>query len=212
MPDLADRFAASVEEALEIVASTEVLWLTAPPASAVRQHLRVDRLQALYESIFLRVFSTWENFLEEVSARYLAGYSCDIYTPIASSGSTLARTIVEARGRLYGGRRFLLWHDPIRVADRTANHLDQSPVEVVCRGEQILLEDLASIRHHIAHAGSRDSLNQFRTSAQRLTGNDYRGQAGRLLRSPDFADPLNQPKWIRVFADRFIDLARRVVN
>ena len=55
-------FTKYVDESLKIIASTEVLWLTAPPASVVRKQLKVPQLEALYEAVYLRVFSACIRF------------------------------------------------------------------------------------------------------------------------------------------------------
>ena len=78
------------------------------------------------------------------------------------------------------------------------------PIETVLESRKILMEDYATIRHHIAH-NSTDTKMQFSESANRLTGNSHRGRAGKLLRSENISDPLNQTKWIRMISDDMAD-------
>jgi hypothetical protein len=210
MPPLARSFIDEVDNSLAIVASTEVLWLRAPPGSEVRRQLKVDRLEALYESSFLRIFCAWENFLEEALTRFMARYETSAYSPVPAAGKTLPSTLVAARQQLYGTRSYLLWHDPGRVAHRSADHTVGCPVETVVTGASMRLLDFAAIRHRVAHS-SLDARVKFGAAARSIAGSDFKGRPGRLLRSADVSDPLNQAKWIRVIADELVDLAGMIV-
>lgn len=209
MPDLATRYRVFVNESLVIVSSTEALWITAPPASAVRQQLKVGQLEALYESVFLRIFSAWEGFLEEALTRFVAGYRTPSHSPVVAAGAVRHRTVSSARAALYGGRTFLLWHDPKQVVRRSQGLLVQCPVETVLQGAQAQLERYAAIRHRIAHS-TDDASQKFRQAAQSIAGVDHRGKPGRLLRSADISDPLNPTKWIRRISDDLIALSQAV--
>ena len=81
MQDLAAGFEQSVQSTLQVVAATETLWLSAPPAGAIRQQLKTPQLEAIYESAFLRVFGHWEGFLEEVVVRWMANQKSPSYSP-----------------------------------------------------------------------------------------------------------------------------------
>lgn len=208
MPNLGTKCVDEFNNTLTIAAATETLWLTAPPASVVRQQLKVQQMEALYEATFLRIFSAYESFLEDSLAHFMAGYATSTHSPVAASGSQIHSTIKGAIATLYNGRRYLLWHDVGTTIRRSQKHLDQCPIEVVLTGNQSKLEDYARIRHHIAH-NSRDSGQQFQAAAMALTGNRHGGKPGRLLRSADISDPLNQPKWIRSIVD---DMAATVLQ
>jgi hypothetical protein len=80
-------FARRVNESLQIISSTETLWLTAPPASVVRRQLKVPQLEALYESVYLRIFSAWESFIEGVLVRFMSGYETPNYQPVLEAYS-----------------------------------------------------------------------------------------------------------------------------
>jgi hypothetical protein len=209
------RFAEAVDDALGLVAATEGLWLTAPPTSAVRQQLHVEQLEALYEAIFLRIFGHWEGYLEELTIRWMARYRSASYVPAAAAGASLHPSLGQALAALYieDGRQrdYLLWHSGPTVKRRVARVLDQCPIETLCDTEPDALEQIAAIRHHIAH-GSRDSMAKFRKAAIELTGSDHNGRPGRLLRAADLADPLNQPKWIRNICERLKDFAYTLAN
>jgi len=211
MPPLDQAFSARVSETLGIVASTEALWLVAPPTSQVRRQLKVNQLEALYESVYLRIFSAWEAFLEDALVRLMAGYVTASYRPIPAAGSHIERTVKGARSTLYGSQSYLLWHDPASVARRAARYLVDSPVEQVVLSQNSRLKIFADIRHHIAH-GSDDTHSKFLAASAVLASNSFSGKAGRLLRGSDMSDPLNQPKWIRVISFELIDIASLILK
>jgi len=205
-PALDVAFGERVDETLRSVAATETLWLTAPPASDIRTRLKVSQLEALYEAAYLRIFSAWEAFLEDVLTRLMAGYRTSSHSPMPPHGKALEKSVKLAQVSLYRGRAYLLWHDPRAVADRAGRHVVSSPLEAVIRSEQSRLEIFASIRHKIAH-DSDDAKRRFRIAAVALCGNTFSGRPGKLLRGADLSDPLNQPKWIRVISYELVQTA-----
>jgi hypothetical protein len=211
MARLDDQLARQVDLSLKIVAQTEALWLTAPPTSDIRRNLKVEQLETLYEAAFLRIFTSWEMFLEEVQIRFMAGYATGGYQPAPLPGRRTYSTIEAARTALYDGRAYLLWHNPTTNADRCARWLASSPIETLSRANQAQLENFASVRHRIAHSSS-DASAKFTAATLTLSGTTAtHPNPGRFLRSPDISDPLNQPKWIRVVADFLVDLGNRIL-
>ena len=207
-----------ITSTLGIVASTEALWLTAPPTSQVRKQLKVDRLEALYESTYLRIFSFWEAFLEDCTIRLMSGSRTVNYTPIAAVGKTRSPSQTAALAALLGEGRavanprdYLLWHNPAIVADRVARWIQASPVETVCRSNQQGLEHAAAVRHHIAH-GSTDSARKFKIAALHYASSDFNGLPGRFLRADDNADPLNRPRWILRLTDQLASHAKDIAS
>jgi hypothetical protein len=210
MPALDADFARRVNETLKIVSSTETLWLTAPPASAVRQQLKVPQLEALYESVYLRIFSTWESYIEDVLVRFMAGYETPGHRPVRVSPNSVLSSVRAARAHLYGNLDYLLWHNPVKAADRIARYVANSPIELTLRSQGVRIQAFADIRHRIAH-DTDDSKVKFRSAALLVTGNEYGGKPGRLLRSTDMSDPLNQPKWIRIISYELVSIAQSML-
>jgi len=204
-------FVRYVDGTLTIIASTEVLWLTAPPASVIRKQLKVPQLEALYEAVYLRIFSAWESFLEDVLVRFMSGYKTSAYQPVLVPGCPRSSSIKGARAYLYGAKSYMLWHDPVRSANRIAKYITGSPLEATIRSQQVRLETFAAIRHRIAH-DSDDAKNKFNAAATTLASSHYGGRPGRLLRAPDMSDPLNQPKWIRKISTELIDDAHLILK
>lgn len=202
-----DRYNKECNTTLEWLSATEALWIYAPPTTAVRQQLKVPQLEALYEAAFLRIFTAWEVVLEELTIRMMARAATQSWTPVAAGGNVLYQRISDSRQALYGTRDYMLWHDPMKVANRIAGRLNGSPLEAQVRASAVWLKDLSYVRHRIAHA-SNDAVQKFEPAALALTGTTYRGSPGRLLRSLDNSDPLNPARWIL----RFDTELRSIVN
>lgn len=210
MAALDAKFAQRVNESLQIVSSSETLWLTAPPASVVRRQLKASQMEALYESVYLRIFSAWESFVEDVLVRFMAGHETPGHRPTRVSSCPRLSSVTSARVYLYGNKDYLLWHNPLTSANRIAGYISASPVELVLRSKQSRLQAFADIRHRIAH-DSDDSKAKFSLAALMIAGSEYNGKPGKLLRATDISDPLNQPKWIRVMSDELIGIAQSIL-
>ncbi len=207
MPALADKCVDGLNGALILASATEALWLSAPPASTIRRQLKATQLEALYEATFLRQFTIYEAFLEELLVHLLARYPTTAYIPIAATGRRLETTLVAARAAIHGGQDYLLWHNPVKVRARVSRFLSASMLEARLLQHEQALQDLAAIRHHIAH-GSADSKAKYAAAATRMTGVRTPGTVGHLLRANDVSDPLNPTKWIRRLTDTFADIVR----
>ena len=209
MPSLADDFVKSSSASLQLAGSTETLWLTAPKTSQVKKTLGQGSLEALYESAYLRVFGAWENFLEEVVIRLMAGRQTPSYKPTAAPGKRMHNTVSGARVALYNGSNYLLWHDPGRAIKRAQMHLTGSPVETVLQGAQTRLGHFAAIRHRVAHS-SDDAQQKYLVAALAVTGQSFGGGPGQLLRGHDISDPLNMKSWIHVLTVEMQGLALHI--
>lgn len=207
MPTLADKCVDALNSALLLASSTEALWLAAPPTGSIRRQLKVVQLEALYEATFLRQFTIYEAFLEELLVHLMARYPTPTYSPVASGGFVLARSVSLARSAVYGGRPYKLWHNPSEVRTRVSGFIAGSTLETQLGIHEQTLQDLAAIRHHIAH-GSSDSKSKYLAAVRRLTGVSTPGTVGHLLRASDNSDPLNPTKWIRRFTDTFAGIVR----
>jgi hypothetical protein len=209
MPDLSNARAAfdkGVLEAEKIVSNVEALWQTAPRRSDVRRQIGEKELCALYEMTYLSVFGHWESFIEDCLTRMIVGQGSTAYTPRLLHPPR-ARTLREARARVLGGRRYLVWHDPAAAATRVADHLAGSPLQATLLAEQTTIENYAAIRHAIAHR-SGDVQQGFEAAAQSLTGVRH-GSPGLLLRTQDHTDPLNPVRWLRRISSDLRQLAIR---
>lgn len=203
LPDLATKFATETQKSLNVAAATEALWRTAPPTSDVRRQLKVGQLEALYEAVYLRIFASWENTLEDLVVYFLAGYRSPSYVP-AYVGPRPGATLTAARAFLYAGRPFMLWHSAQKATSQAAQHLVACPVESVASAAAAEIDQFAAIRHAIAHA-SPDARAKFVAATRAIAGLEYKN-VGRFLRSDNLTDPLNPTKRVLIVRNRLVDL------
>ncbi len=200
----------SIGASIRLVSATEALWISAPPASQLRQQLTAGQLEALYEAAYLRIFAAWESYLESTTVRLMAKKGTASYTPTCPPGTNLYRTLDLARAALFGGRNYLLWHNPQTVISRSAGVLSGSPVEMVLTANVQDISDMATVRHAIAH-NSSDARRKFQAASQSLAGITT-GNPGHFLRSPNVADPLNPMKWLLVLSRRLECYALQIAS
>jgi hypothetical protein len=210
MPSLAQRFATDVDRAVGIARAGELAWLDAKPASVTRRELRGARIDVLYEMAYLRLFVGWEIFLEETFLRMMCGWSSPLYTPALVSPHRPFGTISSARSALYGGKDYLLWHNPGVVSKRCNKWFQNGIHAQVIASSEARLEWFAAVRHRIAH-GSDQVKREMNTASTGLAGRRYPGaSAGRFLRSWREAEPLQQERWLRAIADELSRLAHQM--
>lgn len=206
-----DAFTRELHITLDWLGATEALWLAAPPATDVRKRLKVKQLQALYESAFLRIFTAWEVFVEEVVIRHMAGAESSSYVPTFAPGKSKSSSLKAARQELYGNKTYLLWHHPDGVIHKTQSCVLGSPVEICFSTNRSWFLAFAAIRHRIAHASS-DARIQFEAAAIQLSGNNHRGSPGRFLRAHQSQDSLNQKRWILALSQQLELHAQQIVS
>lgn len=157
----------------------------------------------VYEAAYLLAFSAWENFLEQVFLRFLCGFANKSGSPAHAGHWSIQKSIAAASVLVLQKRRFLLWHNPQDVIDRSKRYLQIGPHEAVLQSALTEIEDFAAIRHYIAHR-NHDTAVKFQAAATRLTGAPiHGGRAGRLLRDQTI-DPVTgaQTNWLeRIGAD-----------
>src|SRR5580692_7815482 len=86
MPRLDMQFTALAQGAVDLALAGERIRSAAPAGSLFKRELSLPRLEALYETAYLRVFLAWEEFLEQTFLRYICGYasalgSCTLIRP-----------------------------------------------------------------------------------------------------------------------------------
>ena len=189
---LFDQLSDSCTKASELVAGAELARANAQNTTSTRAWLHPRRLESLYELAFLRIYTSWEDFLEQTFLRYLCGYTCPGRTVVRTGNQPMIRTIADARNALYGGRRYILWHDPAKHLIQRSQKLLLSgcPHEDIARSSLSVLQGLASIRHRIAHL-TTDSRTQFDNTTMGICGKRYPGgRPGRFLRDQDSSSPV----------------------
>ncbi len=206
MPNMARVLAKSVGDAVDFARGIESAKVQIGGSEA-RRYLPLSRLELAYELAYLRMFTAWENFIEQSLLRYMCGYEARHGQEQPVSGHYCA-TLYAAKVALYGNQRYLLWHNPRIITVRAAQHLRLSRHETVIASIQGRMEHFAAIRHRIAHAHAG---TEFDRATMMLAGKRYRGsRPGRFLR--DWAPHAPTPsRWIEMIALEFQGLAFQIV-
>jgi len=209
MPGLAVEFRAAVAAALGISEAGERIRTLAQAGSAIHRQLTLSRLEALHEMAYLRVFVGWEQFIEASFLRMMCGYQSTVWTPAFAAGKQRQLKISAAEGALFGGRDYLLWHNPKSVRDRGHQWFAGGPHEAVAVSNFSRLESFAAVRHRIAH-GSDDARRKFDAATMTLSGQRYRGgSAGKFLRSWN-ASISPAERWLNTIGDELASLAAQI--
>jgi hypothetical protein len=180
IPALELKFASAVDEALQLSEVAERIRALAPPRSLVRRELRTRRLEALYETSFLRSFLLWEDLLEQSFLRYLCGYESSI-------GAAPLRTakfsrLSDAETAVLGTRDYVSWANPDTVISRARHYMNGSVHETVINSDLSRLRAFTAIRNRIAHS-SHYARQQFDDATLLLVGRRLpASSAGRFLR------------------------------
>ena len=123
MPALEDEFRTRVSEAMKLAEIGEVARAEASVSSQTRKNLYPARLEYLYEMAYLKIFVSWEAFLEQVFLRYLCGYRSKVGVATPQTGFSFLPTLATAEGAILRGRSYVLWHNPAAIlSSETLNH------------------------------------------------------------------------------------------
>ncbi|HEX5284746.1 MAG TPA: hypothetical protein VFW30_11565 [Bryocella sp.] len=173
----------------------------------------IDRLEALYEMAFLRIFISWETFLEDTFQRCICGR---LSLP---TGVTLVYppycAFEDAELAILDGSSFFGWADPIKVRDLAKRFVAGGyggtvggPHQQVISSNLSRLRALKSIRNFIAHKSAK-AKDDFEQSALLLSGVSYAGSSpGRFLR--DSTSSASTESRLQVFAREFGNLAQPI--
>ncbi|HFD88061.1 MAG TPA: hypothetical protein ENJ35_10350 [Gammaproteobacteria bacterium] len=209
MPELSRTFRARATEAIKLARVGEIARAESRRGSETQRGLHHARLELLYELAFLRVFLAWETFLEASFLRYLCGYSSSVGGAVVLPGRRFYSTITQAEHAVVGRRRFVLWHDPDRVVDRSNQFLQSSPVATVVQSYAGQLKRIAAIRHRIVHV-QKDARQNFDEATMAIAGRRYRGgRAGAFLRDRD-ASAYPPARWLETLTDELQNLAVQI--
>ena len=209
MPGLAAEFRDRVAAAVRLAEIGEVARAEASPGSQTRHNLHPARLELLYEMAYLRIFVSWEAFLEQAFFRYLCGYSSAAGTAVPAAGKTFETTIAAAEAAVLGGNRFVLWHNPSKVVTRASRFFASSPIQTVVLSNTSRLENFAAIRHRITHTQS-DARKNFDAATMTIAGKRYGGsRAGAFLRD---TNPGTTPaqRWVEQLGQELEKLALQI--
>ena len=209
MPGLEPEFRARVREAVRLAEIGELARAEAAVSSRTRANLHPARLELLYELAYLRIFVSWETFLEQTFMRYLCGYASRFGVATPASGQTYASDLFRAERALLGSRRYVLWHNPDAVSRRAKHFFSHSVIETVVLSNFARLEYLAAVRHRITH-GQSDARLQFDRATMAITGRRYRGaRVGAFLRDVD-SSATPPIRWVERLGSELQGLAAQI--
>lgn len=209
MPGLEAEFRARVSQAIKLAQIGEIARAEARAGSQTRAGLHPTRLEYLYEMAYLRIFVSWESFLEQAFLRYLCGYTSRVGVAAPVPGQAFQSTLANAERAVLGGQQYVLWHNPARVIQRARQFFGSSPIETVVLSNSTRLEHLAAVRHRITHA-QQDARSKFDTATMTIAGRRYRGgRPGAFLRDED-ASATPAPRWLEQLGREFQGLAAQI--
>ncbi len=209
MPTLGSTFRRQVDSAILIARAGELARDALPLRSPARGGLAPRRLEAIYEMAYLRIFISWEVFLEECLIRMMCLQESPLYQPVPRNPATRFLSHDAARAALYAGKDYLLWYDPKKVIGRSKAWLTSGPHELVLASQSSDLEWMASVRHRIAHGGE-DARRKFDFASMQLAGRRYQGgSAGRFLRDANPGLPVGE-RWLTTLGDTLANLAVQI--
>jgi hypothetical protein len=209
MPTLHMELQRRAFEALALAEVGEIARVEAAVGSRTRAGLYPVRLEALYEMAYLRVFVSWEAFLEQAFLRYLCGYASAHGMATPRPGSAFCSTLAQAEASVLNGNAYVLWHNPAKVIVRCRRFFSVSQLERVIASNTSRLEAFAAVRHRIAHAQS-DAKAKFDLATMALHGRRYLGsRAGSFLRDRDVSI-VPPERWLNRMAQELISLSRQV--
>lgn len=198
-----------VNSALAIVTAGELVRTNTDPKSALWKEWHVARLESLHELAFLRAFVAWEIFLQESLCRYMCGYNSANFGQAVPVG-TYHSTLTLAVAAIHGQHQYVLWHDPTKVANRCAMHLNGSRNEIIVRGSIGRLSAFSYIRNRIAH-GQDDAKWKFDNATMTLAHRHYRAsRPGRFLRDRTLIGGA-QVRWLNVILNELVGMASQIV-
>ncbi len=206
MPPLATRFGAAVDDAIALSSTAEAVR-SDPSYVRIKSKLTMVRIETLYEVSFLRIFASWEAFIEDSLLHMLCGFESALYRPTFKTGYVQAKSLAAARSMLFGARAFMLWYDPATIRRHSSRFLVGSPQDSVAASSSSRLEWFAFVRNRIAH-DSADAQRKFDTASINLAGRRFpRSRPGKFLR---FEDPKAHISFLDSIASELKALAAQI--
>lgn len=213
MPDLAASFRSRIDSCLGLPEGLVQLRARLLPGSPEARLLHQKRIDTSYESVFLRIFVAWEDFLEASFLRFLCGYITPTCTPIfnpSSGPNTPARNLAAANLLILGGQQYKLWHNPNHVKNRSIGFFTAGRHETILSSSIARIEYFASIRHRIAH-GQEDARIKFDLATMNLAGRRYPGAKPCLFLRDWVPGASPRIRWIEAISNELHGLALQII-
>lgn len=170
--------------------------------------LTVHRMESLYELSFLRSVLAWESFLEETFSRALCGFT--LSNGVQSLVGSPFPNLASAEAAVLGSRDFVSWTDTGTVIRRCRTYIRSGDHEAVISSAATTLDNLASIRHRIAHR-SEYARSQFDIACRAFIGRTVHGSVpGKLLRAWNTSVMPNE-RWLYTLTGALRNFASQIV-
>lgn len=207
MPPLEKSFISAVDEAIQLAQAGERIRALSPSNSVARQELPIRRLEALYETAYLRIFLLWESFLEQSFLRYICGYESSFGPPILLKPKFAK--LADAHGAVLGKSDYVSWANHYRVVGRSRNFISAGFHETVLNSNISRLEAFKAVRHRIAHQ-SGFAIREFDNATVMLVGRRFPASSpGKFLRHVEKPQPVPET-WLQRIAVELKSLAPQI--
>lgn len=217
MPRCMPRFDRSLSDqaqlAIGIVRAGEIAHVSG--GTTIRKEWSVNRLEALYELAYLRVFATWEMCIEAVFYRSLCGYASAAGQETLVSGRYFS-SIAAAEAAVLAGRSYVLWHNPQHVIDRCRTFIKSGAPGCPSLQENIISSNITHLlhlsytRHRIVHEQA-DAKRKFDTATVQITGRVYpASRPGKFLRDWN-TSTVPRRRWLEVAIAELTALTSQIV-
>jgi hypothetical protein len=211
MPRLEKRLAADIDKAVDFAKACERMRILNAASGASYQSVHRTKIEDIYELAYLRLFVSWEDFLEASFIRYLCGHCTRRYASARLHGGlTYAATLAHAERVMLNGQDYVLWGSTKRALQCVRRTCARSRHEIVIGGTVGELQNYCAIRNRVAH-GQPDCIRKFNAAVGALSkGGSYGRRAGNFLRGWD--NSVSPPvRWIETIASRLKGIGNAIV-
>lgn len=196
----------------EFVSSASLARQLRTSANSANPALPASENQFFYESVFLRVFRAYENYLEGIFLSYAQAEP-------AIGGHAVASYVIpenrdHARKLITSGMPFLDWTSPNNVIERAEVYLQNGgPIKLGISSNQQFLTQAKKIRNHISH-NSEESLAPYRQVVNDflLTTPINLPPPGELLSMTPNKGPAKNVEILEYFIKKFETLAHSLAH
>jgi len=195
-----------IEESRKLATFAERIRSLDKLPRTLEKELTDDKVDALYETAFLRVCYAWEWFIEE------SFIDCICKNPSIPHQGTLIHPAFkrryDAEAALLDGRPYISWSNQDHSIRTMQRFVDQGIHTRVILSYKSKLNAYFQVRHHIAH-DSKSSVIGFQQATMELASMRYSESVGRFLRDRNRSSKF-PTKWFDYICDDLISLSKQI--
>lgn len=219
---LRESFLENIESAKNLVNKVKSVSAINPNSSTPRIH--VKHAQRVTELAFMGVVASWEDFLEQVLVRYLAGAKTDSgYQPTLRMGSTSGIShsyeVIMGDPKFNPNKNYIGFGAPKDVLDAAKLFLNHGqPFQNAMHPKIENLKHAVKIRNRTAHSSSK-CISDFVETAKKMLGKEKLTQSYRPANLLDakaergFGQAVKQRNitYFEAFMEMYEDMAKSIV-